>query len=245
MGVFSGSASRGPRPWAVQAHFFFVVVVSRVQELIERTVQGMGYELVELEFGGGGLMRVFIDRLEAEPIRMEDCERVSHQLTHLLTVENIDYARLEVSSPGLDRPLNKPSDYLRFEGSEITLKLRVAFKGRRNFTGVLLRDPDLEGGFALDLTEPPATPPGGKGKARPAARAGAKAVKAGKSNARSTAPVADDPAASIQTGAPAPAAAFAGAAPSSEATAAEQTVRRLSFTLDEVDRARLVPKVKF
>jgi len=225
-----------------------VVVVSRVQELIERTVQGMGYELVELEFGGGGLMRVFIDRLEAEPIRMEDCERVSHQLTHLLTVENIDYARLEVSSPGLDRPLNKPSDYLRFEGSEITLKLRVAFKGRRNFTGILLRDPDLEGGFALDLTEPPATPPGGKGKARPAARAGAKAVKAGKagkSNARSTAQGAVDEAASVQTGAPAPAAAFAGAAPSSEATAAEQTVRRLSFTLDEVDRARLVPMVKF
>jgi len=107
--VFSGSACCGPRPWAVQAHFFFVVAVSRVQELIERTVQGMGYELVELEFAGGGLLRVYIDRLEADPIRMEDCERVSHQLTHLLAVENIDYARLEVSSPGLDRPLNKPA----------------------------------------------------------------------------------------------------------------------------------------
>jgi len=214
-----------------------VVVVSRVQELIERTVQGMGYELVELEFAGAGLLRVFIDRLEAEPIRMEDCERVSHQLSHLLTVENIDYARLEVSSPGLDRPLNKPADYLRFEGSEITLKLRVALKGRRNFTGVLLRDPDAEGGFALDLTEPAATASGHKTKGRSLKRAGAKPP-----NAKTRSKALAD---SVQTGAAAPAAASSGAESSSEAPAAEQTVRRLSFTLDEVDRARLVPKVKF
>ena len=235
--MFSGSACCGPRPWAVQAHFFFVVAVSRVQELIERTVQGMGYELVELEFAGGGLLRVYIDRLEADPIRMEDCERVSHQLTHLLAVENIDYARLEVSSPGLDRPLNKPADYLRFEGSEITLKLRVALKGRRNFTGVLLRDPEVEGGFALDLTEPPATAPAGKAKGRTAGRSTAKPTK---TTPRSAAKAAADP-----FGAAAPSAARAGAEPPSEATAAEQMVRRLSFTLDEVDRARLVPKVKF
>lgn len=215
-----------------------MVVVSRVQELIERTVQGMGYELVELEFAGAGLLRVFIDRLdESDPIRMEDCERVSHQLSHLLAVENIDYARLEVSSPGLDRPLNKPADYLRFEGCEITLKLRVAFKGRRNFTGVLLRDAAVDGGFALDLTEPPATPAAGKTKGKAAGRAAAKPPKP---NARSAAKAAMD-----LPGATAPMAAGTGAENPSEAPAAEQLVRRLSFTLDEVDRARLVPKVKF
>jgi len=218
--------------------FFPVVEVKPVQELIERTVQGMGYELVELEFAGRGLMRVFIDRLEATPIRMEDCERVSHQLTHVFTVENVDYARLEVSSPGLDRPLNRAADYERFEGHEISLKLRMPLSGRRNFTGILLRDPDLAGGWALDLTEPTPASAGKAGKSGKAGKAGtaAKAGKAGKAVKSNKAANKTEAGAGGQSPEPS----------ENEAVAAvEQTVRRLSFNLDEVDRARLVPKVKF
>ena len=89
--------------------------------LIEKTVTGMGYELVELELGARGLLRVFIDTLPAHgrPVMVEDCEKVTHQLLHVLTVENVNYERLEVSSPGLDRPLKKLSDYERFAGQEV------------------------------------------------------------------------------------------------------------------------------
>ncbi len=207
-----------------------MVNVTPVQELIDRTVVGMGYELVELEFAGRGLLRVFIDRPApaagalATPIRMEDCERVSHQLSHLLTVENIDYARLEVSSPGLDRPLNKPADYVRFEGEEIALKLRMAISGRRNFTGLLLRDPAVAEGWCLDLTEP-----------APTAAAGRKPAPRSPSRGSARSKVKPTPTGTPQEGDP-------GQAPGGPGA---ETVRRLSFTLDEVDRARLVPKVKF
>ena len=114
------------------------------QELIEKTVTGLGYELVDLEMSPRArVLRVFIDKPEKERgVDIDDCVAVSNQLSRVLTVENIDYDRLEVSSPGLDRPLKKPADYERFAGSEIHLKLRVPFNGRRNFNGVLqgLRD---------------------------------------------------------------------------------------------------------
>ncbi|MBC7414844.1 MAG: ribosome maturation factor RimP, partial [Herminiimonas sp.] len=73
-------------------------------------------------------------------ITVEDCEKVTHQLLHVMTVENAVYERLEVSSPGLDRPLKKLSDYVRFAGQEILLKLRIAMPGashRKSFQGVL------------------------------------------------------------------------------------------------------------
>ncbi|MBI1890059.1 MAG: ribosome maturation factor RimP [Burkholderiales bacterium] len=113
-------------------------------ELIDKTVQGMGYELVDFEPAGRGLLRVYIDCLPAEGeqrnITVEDCEKVSHQLTHVFTVENVAYERLEVSSPGLDRPLKKLSDYVRFAGAEATVKLRMPMPGagnRKSFQGVL------------------------------------------------------------------------------------------------------------
>ena len=86
-------------------------------DLIETTLIGMGYELVELERAPAGLLRVYIDQPETG-IVIEDCEKVSRQLTHVLTVENVDYERLEVSSPGLDRPLKKLADFVRFAGAE-------------------------------------------------------------------------------------------------------------------------------
>ncbi|MDR3322627.1 MAG: ribosome maturation factor RimP [Zoogloeaceae bacterium] len=108
--------------------------------LLEKTIAGLGYELVELEFPSGGrLLRVFIDRPEKSGgIDVEDCATVSHQLSRLLEVENVDYDRLEVSSPGLDRLLGKEADFTRFAGQEIKLKLRMPLNGRRNFQGTLL-----------------------------------------------------------------------------------------------------------
>ncbi|HEX5363304.1 MAG TPA: ribosome maturation factor RimP [Gallionella sp.] len=106
-----------------------------VLKLVETTVTGLGYELVDVERSGRGLLRVFIDKPEG--ISVDDCQVVSNQLTRLFTVENIDYDRLEVSSPGLDRPLKKESDFLRFAGQKAQLKLRMPIAGRKNFVGVI------------------------------------------------------------------------------------------------------------
>ena len=110
--------------------------------LIEKTVTGMGYELVDFEQAARGLLRVYIDTLPEEdrPVTVEDCEKVTHQLLHVLTVENANYERLEVSSPGLDRPLKKFADYVRFAGQEAIVKLRMPMPGaanRKSFQGVL------------------------------------------------------------------------------------------------------------
>ena len=87
-----------------------------LNELVERTVEGMGYEFVELERLARGLVRVTIDTTAEGGISLEDCERVSDQLTHLFTVEDIPYERLEVSSPGVERPLKRARDWDRFAG---------------------------------------------------------------------------------------------------------------------------------
>jgi ribosome maturation factor RimP len=110
--------------------------------LIEKTVTGMGYELVDFEQAARGLLRVYIDVMPEEnrAVTVEDCEKVTHQLLHVLTVENASYERLEVSSPGLDRPLKKLSDYSRFAGHEAVVKLRMATPGggnRKSFEGIL------------------------------------------------------------------------------------------------------------
>lgn len=123
----------------------------QLSALIEKTVVGMGYELVQFEQAARGLLRVYIDFLpeEAEErgaITVEDCEKVTHQLLHVLTVENANYERLEVSSPGLDRPLKKISDYVRFAGAEVIVKLRLPMPNaanRKSFQGVL-QQPDGE-----------------------------------------------------------------------------------------------------
>ena len=110
--------------------------------LIEKTVIGMGYELVDFEQAARGLVRVYIDVMPEEDraVTVDDCEKVTHQLLHVLTVENASYERLEVSSPGLDRPLKKLSDFVRFAGCEAVVKLRMAAPGagnRKSFEGIL------------------------------------------------------------------------------------------------------------
>jgi ribosome maturation factor RimP len=120
-------------------------VAIELQGLLERTVDGLGYELVSVELSNRGrMLRVFIDRPAAGSpkgvaggITVDDCARVSNQLARVLEVEDFDYDRLEVSSPGLDRPLKKEADFARFAGEQARLTLRVPVAGRRNFTGVM------------------------------------------------------------------------------------------------------------
>jgi ribosome maturation factor RimP len=109
----------------------------RTEELIAPVVTGMGYELVDLQASSGGrLLRLFIDK--AGGVGVEDCAAVSRQLTRVLEVEGVDYERLEVSSPGLDRPLRKAGDFARFAGQKADVRMRTPdATGRRRFVGVL------------------------------------------------------------------------------------------------------------
>lgn len=115
---------------------------------VERTVTGLGYDLVDCERSSQGLLRVFIDRVPGHPydagdggdgefVTVDDCEKVTRQLQYALEVEGADYSRLEVSSPGLDRPLKRPADYMRFAGQEVDVTLKLAFQGRKKYRGVL------------------------------------------------------------------------------------------------------------
>jgi ribosome maturation factor RimP len=108
-----------------------------LENVISPVVSGMGYELVELQSGQGGrLLRLFIDK--AGGIGVEDCAAVSRQLSRVLEVEGVDYERLEVSSPGLDRPLRKAADFARFAGHKADVRMRTPdATGRRRFVGLL------------------------------------------------------------------------------------------------------------
>jgi ribosome maturation factor RimP len=115
--------------------FYLWVAIMDVVKLVETTVGGLGYELVDVERSGRGLLRVFIDKPEG--IAVEDCQVVSNQLTRLFTVENVNYDRLEVSSPGLDRALKKEADFIRFMGQKAQVKLRMPIAARKSFTGII------------------------------------------------------------------------------------------------------------
>ena len=105
------------------------------QRLLDATLPGLGYELVDLELARDGLVRIFIDKPGG--IMVEDCVLVSNHLTRLFTVENVPYERLEVSSPGLDRPLKKEADFVRFAGEQVKIKLRLPMDGKKTVQGVL------------------------------------------------------------------------------------------------------------
>ncbi|WP_138857034.1 ribosome maturation factor RimP [Inhella inkyongensis] len=129
------------------------------QAAVEKTVTGLNLELVECERSAGGLLRVFIDRLpvpadQPQPfVTVDDCERVTRQLQYVLEVEGCDYSRLEVSSPGLDRPLRTPEHYARFSGSQVDITLRAPFQGRKKYRG-LLQQAEEEGSWRLVFGEP-------------------------------------------------------------------------------------------
>ena len=115
------------------------------QSAVEKTVTGLGYDLVDIERSARGLLRVFIDRIDGQTyptgpgefITVDDCEQVTRQLQYVLEVEGANYERLEVSSPGLDRPLKREADYRRFVGQQIDLTLKLPLAGRKKFRGLL------------------------------------------------------------------------------------------------------------
>jgi ribosome maturation factor RimP len=120
------------------------------REALAGTVTGLGYELVDVERAQRGLLRVYIDRVPGHPyaaagefITVDDCEQVTRQLQYVLEVERLEYARLEVSSPGLDRPLRTEGDYERFAGQMVGVTFKQPFNGRKAWQGVLGR---AEGG---------------------------------------------------------------------------------------------------
>lgn len=130
-------------------------VSAELYALVERTVEGLGYELVDVERAAGGLLRVTLDTAAEEGITIDDCERVSHQLTHLFAVEDVDYDRLEVGSPGVDRPLKKARDFERFLGEEIRVQLVTPLDGRKRWQGRLLTVDGAAGAERLRLAVTP------------------------------------------------------------------------------------------
>jgi ribosome maturation factor RimP len=155
------------------------------RDTVAATVAGLGYELVDIERVPAGTLRVYIDRVPGreypggagEFVTVDDCEQVTRQLQYALEVDAVAYTRLEVSSPGLDRPLRHEADFLRFAGHEVSLTLKAPFQGRKVWKGVLGRAEDGHG-WCLALIERKAA---GKADARTARRPGVgKAGKPGK-----------------------------------------------------------------
>jgi ribosome maturation factor RimP len=159
-----------------------------LKEIVEQTVAGLGYDLVEIERSAAGLLRVTIDLPWARPpegaatgtlpeqfVTVEDCEKVTRQLLFALEVDGIEYKRLEVSSPGIDRPLRSENDFERFVGEQIDVTLKVPLgidaaagtavnANRKKFRGVLERATGADGvsGWQIVWSDAPAVKPGQK-----------------------------------------------------------------------------------
>lgn len=137
---------KGSTEWAVGPFFILTVgkmsaVSNTLQQLVSSVVTAMGYELVGVEYlprGGAALVRIFID--SATGITLSDCEKVSHQVSGVLDVEDpiaVPFT-LEVSSPGLDRPLFSAAQFAQFAGREVRIRLHAPEEGRRNFRGHII-----------------------------------------------------------------------------------------------------------
>ena len=150
------------------------------QDTVTQTVTGLGFDLVDLERSAGGLLRVTIDlpwtpeQAALAPslvqrVTVEDCEKVTRQLHYLLEVEGLEYRRLEVGSPGIDRPLRHENDYLRFEGEVIDLTLKAPIgatdsgvsASRKKFRGTLERADDGRS-WLLVWSDAPEVKPGAR-----------------------------------------------------------------------------------
>ena len=162
-----------------------------LQQIVEQTVTGLGYDLVEIERSAGGLLRITIDLpwspsatgvTDQQFVTVEDCEKVTRQLQFALEVEAVEYKRLEVSSPGIDRPLRNVQDFERFAGSVVDISLKspvgAAARGlvsanRKKFRGTLERVvsvPGVSAGWQIVWTDAPPVKPGQKiSKKRPPA----------------------------------------------------------------------------
>ena len=122
---------------------------TNLEEFVSKIVAQMGYELVDFEFQNQGkLIRIFIDKPAS--VTIDDCVDVSNHLNHVLTVEeDIDYERLEVSSPGFDRVIKKIEDFKKFKGKNIKIKTRTPIMNQRNFKGEVL---DIKGLVIMIMT---------------------------------------------------------------------------------------------
>ena len=197
-----------------------------LQTLIENNLRPLGYELVDFELSAQSkALRVFIDRLDRDAggIGLDDCEAASDQLSNALAVEDVDYAYLEVSSPGLDRVLKTEAHFARFVGSPVKVKLLRPVGGRTRFEGVIVGCVPGSGRFAL-RPDPQKDPGGGP---RPHSR---------KSNAKKRAGNSGDSRAAAAPAAQAAPEPARGAAPG----AADSVIE---IEIANVRRARLRPDV--
>lgn len=175
-----------------------------VSEIVKSTVFALGFELVDFE-RGGGMFKVYIDKPDG--ITVEDCAAVSNQLTRVFMVENVDFERLEVSSPGLDRPLKTIADFEKFKGVRVKVRLHEAVDARKRFDGEVVT---VEGDkITFDLSDDVAVVAGGKVKVN--------------RNAASNAKV--------------------GAKASTKNADAPAVTRKITVSLAEIDRARLIPDI--
>ncbi|MDO8284413.1 MAG: ribosome maturation factor RimP [Rhodoferax sp.] len=154
-----------------------------LQDIVEQTVSGLGYDLVEIERSAGGLLRITIDLPWMQPaegavateqfINVEDCEKVNRQLQFALEVDGIEYKRLEISSPGIDRPLRHAKDFERFVGRVIDITLKAPMgaaadgqvhASRKKFRGTLEKVLAADGavGWQIVWSDAPPVKPGQK-----------------------------------------------------------------------------------
>ena len=116
-------------------------LMKRIRDIIEPTLNSLGYQLVRVQLSGQvrPTLQVMIEKTDLSALSIDDCVKASRQVSALLDVEDpIESAyQLEVTSPGLDRPLVKPQDYVRFQGAEIKLETLAPLEGRKRFKGIL------------------------------------------------------------------------------------------------------------
>ncbi len=197
-----------------------------IASVVNAAVTGLGFELVDFERAGGGMMRIFIDKPDG--ISVENCADVSNHLTRLFLVENIDYSRLEVSSPGLDRPVKTIEDFKRFAGVAIKVRLNTAVENRKRFDGVV--EQVVGEAITFKLIADPSQLGAGAG-----VKVVGKAKTAKKSNAKRK--VGADQADGAEA---------SNAAPVAEIGAINKNLpeeKRITVLLADIDRARLIPDV--
>ena len=115
-------------------------LLRRIEDIVAPTIVGMGFELVRVALSKGGTLQIMIEPADGRPMDVEDCANVSRALSAALDVEDpiTDAYTLEVSSPGIDRPLTRPKDYARWAGHLARLETSMPIEGRRRFKGTLL-----------------------------------------------------------------------------------------------------------
>ena len=193
-----------------------------LEQFIEQSLESLGYELVDLERSARGTLRIFIDTPNG--IVVEDCATVSNHLSRVFIIKNINYERLEVSSPGLNQPLRKVADFTRFAGCGVTVRLNKMVSGRRKFSGDILSSTDSNVTFALHPDE--------KHDAKVALAAEKAAAKKAGTTVEAEALVAEAPETKIGTKT---------ALKKAKAAAKIKAIPELTVEFADIERAKLIP----